>query len=419
MSLHCAPVKGGECVKIVFLNRYFHPDHSATSQMLSDLAFCLAGRGYAVHVITSRQRYADAAAALPATEAVHGVSVHRVWTTRFGRARLFGRAIDYLTFYFSAALRLARLIGKGDIVVAKTDPPLISVPAALVAWLRGARLINWLQDIFPETAERLGFRFACGPVGRVIRGLRNLSLRAAGTNVVLGERMRAVVEGFAPGTTEVIHNWADGSAVRPVNPESNPLRNAWGLAGKFVVGYSGNMGRVHEFETVLGACERLRNEPGTTFLFIGDGSQRAWLQGEVQRRGLAHVLLFQPYQPRSALAESLSAVDVHLVSLQPELEGLIVPSKFYGIVAAGRPVIFVGERDGEIARLIAAHGCGMTVPVGESAALAAAVRALKEHPARVAQMGNAARQLLETRFDAQVAMARWEAVLARSGGLQA
>jgi len=403
-------------VKIVFLNRFFHPDHSATSQMLSDLAFHLAGCGHAVHVVTSGQRYEDPAAALPGAESVLGVEVHRVWTTRFGRDRLLGRAIDYLSFYLSAGLRLACLARRGDIIVAKTDPPLISVPAAIVARLRGARLVNWLQDVFPETAERLGVRIAQGPLGALVRGLRTLSLRAAATNVVLGERMRAVVEGLAPGTVVVIHNWADAVAIQPVGPESNPLRDAWGLAGKFVVGYSGNMGRAHEFRTVLGACERLRGESGIIFLFIGAGSQRAWLEREAMARGLTNVV-FRPYQPRPALAESLSTADVHLVSLQPCLEGLVVPSKFYGIAAAGRPVIFVGEGDGEIARLIAAAGCGTTVPVGSAAALAAAIRALRDDPARVAMMGNAARHLLEARFDRRLAMARWEAMLEkRSGG---
>jgi colanic acid biosynthesis glycosyl transferase WcaI len=416
MSPQCAGGSGGERVKIVFLNRYFYPDHSATSQMLSDVAFHVAARGCAVHVITSRQRYDDPVAALPATESVRGVAVHRIWTTRFGRSHLAGRAIDYLTFYLSAATRLAGLACAGDLVVAKTDPPLISVPAALVARLRGARLINWLQDVFPETAERLGVRFAKGPVGALVRGLRTFSLRAARVNVVIGERMRAVVEGFAPGTTEVIHNWADGVAIRPVRSDSNRLRETWGLRGKFVVGYSGNMGLAHEFETVLNACALLRSEPDIVFLFVGAGSRRAWMEREAKVRGLANIV-FRPYQPRAALAESLSAADVHLISLRPALEGLIVPSKFYGIAAAGRPVIFVGERDGEIARLIAAHHCGTCVPVGDAEALAAAIVLLRNDPARRLAMGAAARHLLETRFERRLAMARWEAVLAsRAGG---
>ena len=176
-------------VKLIFVNRYFHPDISATSQMLSGLAFHLAGKGAEVHVITSRQRYDDPAAALSSSELVRGVQVHRVPTSRFGRGNLLGRVLDYASFYLSASLKLASLATRGDIVIAKTDPPLISVPAMLVARLRGAQLVNWLQDLFPEVAERAGLRL--GGIAGLARAARNLSLRKAAANVVLGERVPA------------------------------------------------------------------------------------------------------------------------------------------------------------------------------------------------------------------------------------
>src|SRR5437868_5027237 len=139
--------------RIVFVNRFFHPDHSATSQMLSDLSFHLAERGRRVEVVTSRQRYDDADAKLPPRETVRGVEVRRIWSTRFGRGFLPGRAVDYATFYISAFLALLRRATRDSTIVALTDPPLISVVAALAAMLRGAKLINWTQDLFPEVAE--------------------------------------------------------------------------------------------------------------------------------------------------------------------------------------------------------------------------------------------------------------------------
>jgi colanic acid biosynthesis glycosyl transferase WcaI len=135
-------------VKVVFVNRYFFPDHSATSQILSDLAFFLAERGWEVHVVTSRQRYDDAGAGLLPHEIVQRVRIHRVWTSGFGRRWLPGRAVDYLSFYLAAAWRLIALLSAGDIVVAKTDPPLISVVAAVAARMRRAKLVNWWQDVF-------------------------------------------------------------------------------------------------------------------------------------------------------------------------------------------------------------------------------------------------------------------------------
>ena len=139
-------------MRVVFLNRYFHPDHAATSVLLSNLAFALSQRGIQVTVITSRLRYEGGDHLLPQHETIRGVDVHRVWTSRRGRSGLIGRSLDYGSFYLAAAWRLWRVIRRNDIVVAKTDPPLLSVMAAPIARLKGARLVNWLQDIFPEVA---------------------------------------------------------------------------------------------------------------------------------------------------------------------------------------------------------------------------------------------------------------------------
>ena len=184
-------------VRVVFVNRYFHPDHSATSQMASDLAFHLASRGWEVVAITSRQRYDDPRARLPKRETANGVRIVRVWSTRFGRAGLVGRAIDYLTFYSSAFFAMRR--ERDAIVVAMTDPPLLSVVAALAS----RRVVNWVQDLFPEVAEALGIRAAAA------RRLRDWSLRRAQANVVLGDLMAARVP-----KAVVIHNWADAALRR-------------------------------------------------------------------------------------------------------------------------------------------------------------------------------------------------------------
>lgn len=398
--------------RVVFINRFFYPDHSATSQILSDLAFDLAARGVEVHVITSRLRYDDPAATLAVREVLGGVSVHRVATTRFGRDRLLGRALDYLSFYASAALRLWQVADKRSVVVAKTDPPLISVVAAIVARARGAALVNWLQDLFPEVAAALGVRVARGPMFSLLRSWRNWALRRARTNVVLGVRMAARVagEGVPAESIRIIHNWADADAIAPVSPEANPLRRQWGLDGCFVVGYSGNLGRAHEFDTILAAAEALRGRKEVVFLFIGGGAQRGFVAQEAARRRLTNVML-QPYQPRARLAESLSAADVHLVSLNPALEGLIVPSKFYGIAAAGRPTLCVGDPDGAIPRILRAAECGQAVPVGDSAGLAAAIRRLRDDAALREAWGRNARRVLEERFEKRQALQAWAEVL--------
>ena len=399
-------------MKVIFVNRYFFPDQSATSQLLSDLAFHLAGGADEVHVITSRQRYDDATSALPIDEHIRGVNVSRIWTTTFGRGSLIGRALDYLTFYASAFAQLVFLVREGDLVIAKTDPPMLSVVAALATRLRGAKLINWLQDLFPEIAAAADIGWAKGGVGQILMRLRDWSLRCAQQNVVVGEKMRAVLvaRGIENKKITVIPNWADGDAIRPVARTENPLRTKWGLEGKFVVGYSGNLGRVHEFDTVLGAMTELRGDDGKWFLFIGAGKQRQMMETECAVRGITAVS-FLPYQAREDLVWSLGVPDVHLVTLLPEMEGLVVPSKVYGIAAAGRPILNIGALNGEIAQLIAKHDCGITVQPGDVSGLVDAITRLAGDDALRATLGGNARKALDDYYEMRLGLQKWRNLL--------
>jgi glycosyltransferase involved in cell wall biosynthesis len=190
----------------------------------------------------------------------------------------------------------------------------------------------------------------------------------------------------------VIHNWAN-AALAPV-PRTD---------SRFAVGYSGNLGRAHEFETIVGAMRAL---PHVRFVFTGGGAQL-----DAVKRAASGNAEFRPYVPREALSASLSAVDAHLVSLQPALEGLIVPSKFYGILAVARPAIFIGARDGELARIIEEHRCGVVVQPGDVEALTRAIAMLASDPAAAAEMGRRGRELYLARFEPQHAFAAWERVL--------
>jgi colanic acid biosynthesis glycosyl transferase WcaI len=399
--------------RVIFINRFFFPDHSATSQILTDLALHLASGETDVRVVTSRQRYDDPGALLPAAESIGGVVIHRISTTRFGRSALIGRGFDYLSFYRSAYHSVLASAQPGDVLVAKTDPPLLCIPAMRAAKRCGLHLVNWVQDLYPEVAAALGVPALGGPLGRAFLELRDAALRAADVNVVVGERMAEIVRqrGIAPERIRVIPNWCDDQEIQPIAPLDNPLRREWGLGDRFVVGYSGNLGRGHEFETVLAAAEYLRSDQSLCFLFIGGGKKFAELAHCVRERGLNHLFRFLPYQERRLLKLSLGAADLHLISLRPELEGLIVPSKLYGIAAAGRPIIAVTACDGEVARLVRRHDCGVVVTPGEGELLAAALCRLREDPARLAKMGHHARTMLDAHFTRRYALERWRSLL--------
>lgn len=409
--------------RIIFVNRFFHPDHSATSQLLADLAFGLAQRGYRVTVVTSRATSDGSTNRLPKYEVVEGVEVRRASVTRLGRHHLLGRAIDYASFYASCLITLVKAIDRGSVVVAKTDPPGIGIAVGWLARIRKARFVNWFQDVFPEIATQL--KFGRGPLwgifSRCLTVLRDRSVQSADDNVVIGETMkrRLIHSSGVNIRTTVISNWSDGAQIIPVEPGLNRLRTKYGLHETFVVGYSGNLGRAHDASTIMEALEILGDAKNSNlqlaqqrivWLFIGGGVGYLRVKNEVHKRKWKNVM-FLPYQSRSALSESLSLPDLHLVSLHAELTGLAVPSKYYGIAAAGRPAIFIGSEHCEIAQLIRLSDGGDVVQPGNGLMLVEAVRKFAQNPGRTKMLGENARRSFEAQFDRRHALEAWTNML--------
>jgi glycosyltransferase involved in cell wall biosynthesis len=397
--------------RLFILNRYFAPDESATSRMASSLAFSLAERGWDVHAVACRQLYGLPSAGLPAQAETRNVTIHRIWTSAFGRRYLLGRAIDYLTFYLSAFLWLLRHTRRGDVLIVATDPPLLSTMASVVAAVTGAAQLNWMHDIYPEVATALGIS-APGPFLALLQWLRDRSLIGARMNVAIGHRMAAYLRGrgVPSDRISVIHNWSDGHAIHPLSPEANPLRASWGLVGKFVVGYSGNLGRGHEFDTIVRAAIALRHRPDIVFVFIGGGHHLPWIQSQVATHELTNVM-FKPYQAAADLSQSLGLPDLHLVTLQPSLEGLMVPCKFYGVAAAGRPTVFVGDVTGEIPTILRDADCGSAIPIGDVDGLIECILRLRDSSAQVERWSSNARAVFVQRFDRRHAIDSWCSVL--------
>lgn len=397
--------------RITFINRFFAPDLSPTSELLTQLAAHFAAEGWSVAALAS-QRFYDRPGRLPARALVGEVHVRRLPVTGLARLGLVGRAVDYLSFYLGAFLSLIARLRRGDIVVVNTDPPLIGVIVHWAARLRGARTVNWLHDLYPEVAEAHGLAFAAGPVGRFLARRRDACLRAAALNVAICESMAALIDRRAPGArVRVVHNWCDDRAIRPLAAEANPLRAAWGLEGRFVVGYSGNLGRAHDWRTMALAAQRLAERADVTFLMIGAGAGMAALKAEIERLGLRRRFQFRAYQPRESLAQTLGLADVHLVSQLPAFEGLLFPSKLYGAAAAGRGIIVIGDPDGELAKLVRSHACGEAVNSAD--VLAGVIERCAEDRSIAADWGRKARLMLEAAFTREQAFASWTAAIAQ------
>jgi glycosyltransferase involved in cell wall biosynthesis len=401
-------------VSIRFTHQYFSPDISSVSQVISQIAFSLAAAGEKVSVICSRNRYdGKRSSQLPSSEQINGVDVTRCWGPSFGRESSFlGRILDMGSFCILSALR--GLFGPpADTLVFLTNPPFYSLMGTLIRKFRGGRFVYILMDVYPDIMVRAGVLKEGGLAARILGGIARVPLRAADVVVVLGEDMKDVVirEGARPEKVVTIRNWADPEKVFPVGHDVNRFRREWGLEGKFVVEYSGNLGVSHSFEDLLAVAEELADRDDIRFLFIGGGVRFREVEREVLRRGLRNVVM-RPYQDSSDLAQSLSVGDLHYVSLRNGFEGLVVPSKAYGIMAAGRPMIYQGNEGGEIARMIAREQCGLIVSEGDRAKLREGILRLYRDREMAARMGMLARRALEDRYSATIGLAHYRKVLA-------
>jgi glycosyltransferase involved in cell wall biosynthesis len=398
-------------VRILVLNQYFHPDRSATSQLLTELCEDLC-RHHDVFVVTGRPSYnatEDTAPSGLVSKQWHGrVRVARVWSTGFDRSRMLGRLTNYGT-YVACSIPGAMTVRQPDIVVALTDPPPVGLIGAFAAKLQGVPFVLVTKDIFPDVAVQLGVLNNRAAIG-TLRLMKSTLLGSADRVVSIGRDMRGrLLEAGVPARKIVtIHDWSDGSAVRPLDaPSSLRVRQGWG--DRFVVMHSGNVGLSQDLDTVVEAADRLRHQADVVFAIVGEGASKPRLQRAVADRGLGNVE-FLPFQDKADLSDSLGAADVHLVGLERGLAGYIVPSKVYGILAAGKPFIAAVERGSEPDLIVDEFGCGVRIDPGDPEALAETVLEMRD--ADLVDMGKRGRQALEDRFDRPIAMRAYLDLLA-------
>ena len=399
---------------VAFLNRFYAPDVAATGQILADLAEDLAAQGWETTVITGRARYDGQGEALPRSELRRGVRVLRVWTATLRRRPMLGRVLACATFLLSAFPALWR-VPRRSVVVAMTDPPFLLVPVLLVARIRGFQVAAWVQDVYPQLAVALGVLRPDSVLSRLLHAVARGTYRRCDVVITLAPAMSRVMTGMgvAPDRVVHVHNWADAAAIRPLPLAQNPFVREHGLSSRFVVLYSGTAGRAHTFDAVVAAARELSSEPEILFLFVGGGARMPELRRAVERSGASHSVRFLPYQPREALAASMSAGDVALVTETPSTAGLLLPSKTYGAMASGRPILYVGSEDGDVAKLVRKHECGIVVRHDDPAGVVRAVRRLKADPELRERMGRAGRTAAEMLYDRRHATRRYGALLDR------
>lgn len=386
--------------RLLVLNQYYRPGVEATANLLAELCEFLAEE-FDVTVVTGRLHDQG----LPAQEMLDGVRVLRTRSTSYERSRLHRRAANYVTYLADSLIR-GLSSDKPDLVVCMTDPPVVGDLGLLIARRFGVPLLVVSQDVFPEIATELGRLENRLLVGLLRRLVREYLVRADHV-VAIGDRMRdrLVDKGASPDRVSVIPNWVDTRRITP-RPRDNEWARENGLVDGFVVMHSGNVGHAQNLDLLVVASTYLRDITALRVPIIGFGARHADVQALAGRLE-ADAVSFLAYQPREMLSESLSSADLHYVGLAPGLSGFVVPSRLYGILAAGRPVVVAADADSETARLVTDVGCGIVVPPDRPDLVASAIRDAHDGLLDLEAMGARGREYVERVADREVALARY------------
>lgn len=392
---------------LLIITQVYPPDPAAVGQHVADVAEEMGRRGWTVRVWTAARGYEDPGLRYPRHELRNGVRVRRLPFSSFGKRSIAVRLLAQALFMAQAVVHALFAPGAAAILVS-TSPPFAGFGGRIVAALRRLPLVWWVMDINPDQMIALG---RIGPrsfAARVFDWMNRSTLRGARDVIVLDRfmRERIAAKGPMPGRLHVVRPWSHDDVLEDVPHARNPFRKSCGLDDSFVVMYSGNHGYTSPLGTLLDAAARLRRLGGLKFAFVGGGVLKPEIDALVARESPPNMVT-RPYQPLAEIRYSLSAADVHVVSIAREGVGIVHPCKIYGALAIGRPVIALAPRDSYAADILAAHDVGWLVEHGDVDGLERLLAGLPTLPAeRLAAMGRTAREAARTDYSRDVQLGR-------------
>ena len=387
-------------MRILLVNQFFWPDTAPTGQLLSDLTGLIDPSVHKITVLCGGSDYGTVDSTAPPP----GVKIARLGNSEFSRDRI-GRLLSYVSFFVSAAVQGIRE-PRPELVVTLTTPPLISLLGTLLQQFRGSRHFMWEMDVYPDVAVSLNVIKAQSLTTRLIGAVADFSRRKADGIIALGDDMKArlMARGIAENKIFVAENWADGCQISP-----GPFTE-----GALTVHYSGTLGLAHEERTISEAMSRLKNDIRFRFVFSGGGARRERLEEFCNKEQIRNVE-FRPYTNRSDLSRSLAEGHLGLVTQVPETVGAVVPSKIYGIMAAGRPILFIGPNGATPARLIQRFECGWRIEPGDTLGLVRLLRVLERNRHLLTNAGARARGAFESHYDKPIGVRRILSILGVCG----
>ena len=349
-------------MKILVITELYHPEQNATGYFLTGIAEGLAEKNV-VEVLCAQPCYNQRGVKAPRLEELNNVVIKRCWSTTHDPRKIWRRLLNFATISLSIGWRSLFSIHSGDKVLVVTNPPILPFLIRWVCFLKGAKFVLLVHDVYPDVFVPLGLMQSNNPIYSMLSWANGKLYASADRVVVLGRDMARLVEGKSKGLAQVsvIPNWGDIDVITPSPKADNTLLQKLNLTGKFVVHYSGNHGRTHDLLSMVEAAKMLEDERDIHFLLIGEGSGKAEVVSRAKILGLNNII-FLPYVDRAELNTSLNASDVSVVVFKKGMAGISVPSRLYNLMAAGKPILAVVDDDSEVADVIREAKLGISVP---------------------------------------------------------
>lgn len=401
--------------RIALVCQNFYPEMASTGMHMTELASRLERKGWNVTVYCSHPAYTieEDREDVPAKGEYNGIKIHRVPTLARGEDSLPGRLLAAVTYLLATVRALVRDRDHYDGMLVTTNPPFLGLAGWYMTVIHDKPYVQLVYDVYPDIAVRLGVLGENSPLAWIWERVSRLMLNRAAATVVIGrdmaELIRQKLRRAQHGTMHFIPNWSDEDVVAPKQRKLNSFRQEQGVGDRFLVQYAGGMGRTHNLEPLIRAASRLREEP-VLFQLIGEGNKREKLQRMAQERDLANVQ-FLPFQPREELDTVLAAADLAVVCLESRFTGMSVPSKTYGIMASGTPILGFVDQESEIGRTIREGRCGIVLEDPEAEEIAEAVKAGLNDRQELKEKGQRGREIFEDRFTLAHAAERYDTVL--------
>lgn len=387
----------------------FYPDEVAVANLFTNLSVELAASGLEIEVWCAQPSYTNNRRQ-PHELLYRGMKIKYLRSTTFHKDKLAGRILNFATFSFIVAARL--LFSKSKTrVISNTTPPFVAIIISMICNLRNRKFVYVLMDIFPDGLIRLGKVSDKNVFIKIWQSMHRMALKKSEYIVVIGRDMIDWISGFYPGATvktRYIPLWQDKELIRPVNIKLNPFIEKYQLQNYFVVQYSGNMGLWNDMRTIGLAINR--NPDGVKFMIIGGGMRKKELLDTLDNPEMSNAI-FLPFQENIDYAYSVTSCHAAIVSLREGLEGMAVPSKIIGIIAAGIPVIAMVPAQSEIAYIVKEEQCGIVVNPDDADGLIDAIIKLKSDEELRIRMGRNGREAFLKKYTSKIVSERYLTLL--------